>query len=103
MSELHPIATEEQRRALVRRNRELIAERGGWPDGALETCFALEEKFLGWAVYWSPGDVHDREPGYRASLKLHLGSRELFAPTPGELQVKLADDRGPSHFRPTGP
>jgi hypothetical protein len=36
------------------RNRALIAERCGWPAGAVDECRRLEREFLGWVVYWAP-------------------------------------------------
>lgn len=34
------------------RNRVLIAERLGWPDGALEITGELTDKYPGWVFFW---------------------------------------------------
>jgi len=43
--ELAPIGPE-----MGRRNRRLIAERTGWPKGAVEACEAIERDHPGWRV-----------------------------------------------------
>lgn len=55
----------------ARRNRELIAERTGWPEGALAECLRLEEDCPGYSVAWfhaqkSPTPVFRREAGFYA-------------------------------------
>lgn len=73
------------------RNRQLIAERLGWPEGSLEKCTALEEEFPNWTVYWTVGGTpQDPNPGYRASLRMHRHSSELYAPTDAGLREQLA-------------
>jgi hypothetical protein len=85
VSELAPIDTEEQRRALVWRNRQLVARR--WPAGALDACVALEEEFPRWGVYWTRMDP---APGFRAVLRVsNLRGGELYEPTAGELRARL--------------
>jgi len=50
-------------------NRRLLAERWGWPVGALEMCEHLDAVHPGWSVHWrgymnAPGWYHP--PGYVA-------------------------------------
>lgn len=49
---LHPIDTPEQRRALAVRNRRILAERTGWPDGALQACEDFDARHPGWHCTW---------------------------------------------------
>lgn len=39
-------------RQLAIRNREIIAERCGWPAGILATCVELERRHPGWDMSW---------------------------------------------------
>lgn len=73
------------------RNRRLLAERLGWPAGALEACEDVERRFPGWAVFWCrpsacPG--FERPAGFWA---VHDGVRrlEVFTPDAGELAEAL--------------
>jgi hypothetical protein len=56
---------------VVRRNRKLLAERGGWPAAALAECLKIEDKCPGFQAAWSPEwkpanpDFH-REAGFYA-------------------------------------
>ncbi|AGL19478.1 hypothetical protein [Actinoplanes sp. N902-109] len=81
------------------RNRELVAQRLGWPDGALNNCRALEAEFPDWSVFWTNGGLpKDQQPGYRAmtremystsltSCREHLYE---YRATLGELRTALA-------------
>jgi hypothetical protein len=62
---LHPIDTDEQRRALAVSNRRVIAERVGWPDGALQACQEFDERHPGWYAWWLP------PAGYTAAWQGH--------------------------------
>jgi len=42
----------EERSRLRRRNQRALAEREGWPAGALEFCHRLEDEFPGWHISW---------------------------------------------------
>jgi hypothetical protein len=46
-TDLHPIGPD-----LLRHNRRVMAERIGWPDGALEACDKLEAAYPDWIVGW---------------------------------------------------
>jgi hypothetical protein len=73
-------------------NRQLIAERLGWPEGALAECDALEEAFPRWSVFWTRGGLPwTPNPGYRGSLRMHNNRWELFAATADELRAKLVE------------
>lgn len=52
MTELAPIATEEQRQALVTSNRRALAERQSWPAGVLVACELLDVEHPGWHFGW---------------------------------------------------
>jgi hypothetical protein len=95
-------------------NLRLIAERLGWPDGALEACTAIAAAHPAWtSVYWGVGPVgRPPQPGYRATLRMHdeRGHREveLYAQDPAELAERMADvDRQamvwPAHLTPLTP
>lgn len=70
------------------RNRELIAERLGWPEDGLAACLTLEADFPRWMVYWTKGDLPaSPRRGYTA----RHGQVEVFGETPDELRTALAD------------
>jgi len=72
------------------RNRELMAERMGWPTEALEVCRRLEKAFPRWMVFWASGGLPVApEPGYRAILKQHRRTTKLYAPTADWLEAAL--------------
>jgi hypothetical protein len=52
---------EQRRRYLYENNRRLLAERGGWPAGALDGVRAVEKACPGWTATWF-GDW--RIPGF---------------------------------------
>lgn len=71
-------------------NRRLIAERLGWPDGALDACLALEADFPRWSVYWTKGGLPpDPRRGYRAFARVHWARFDAVAETPEELRERL--------------
>lgn len=49
MTNPHPPGTD----AFAERNREILAERSHWPDGALDTVRFIESKYAGWHVWWT--------------------------------------------------
>lgn len=66
---LHPIDTAEQRHALAVSNRRAIAERTGWPAGALQACEEFDARHPGWFVTWSAANTTpgwERPAGYTA-------------------------------------
>jgi hypothetical protein len=81
---------------LARRNRQVIAERTGWPDGALQTCERLDAEHPGWFVYWMPAnDIRgwERPAGYNGALVSERAwlQVEVFAETVDELEEQFAD------------
>lgn len=86
--------------ARVRHNRELIAERLGWPGDALGACLELEQAFPRWAVFW------DRVRGYRAYAIVCGQTHQRSAETPDQLRGHLAvadpelPDDGLAAYRP---
>jgi hypothetical protein len=80
--------------ALARKNQALFAERFHWPDGALEACRKLEDRFPGWYVSWLPENTiagFERPAGFWA---VHDGSMhrvEALRPTARELAKVMAD------------
>lgn len=55
---------------LAARNREILAERMGWPSGTLATCIGLERKHPGWRVDWlgaNDSKGFERPAGFVAS------------------------------------
>ncbi|MER6891987.1 hypothetical protein [Streptomyces halstedii] len=78
---LRPISPE-----MVERNRELLAERLRWPDGALEDCRLLEELHPGWHVWFDRGSIPTKpDPRYRAEPPPWPRREGLSAPTASEL------------------
>lgn len=86
--------------SMVLRNRRLLAERLGWPEGALDECLQLEEELPGFEVAWfGEWKVADpafcRAEGFYAWFAgdepLHLGRkrREWYGATAAELKAKL--------------
>lgn len=78
------------------RNREVLAERLGWPIGAVEECRAVEAEEPSWNVWWVPGGLPSQpEPGFTA----HRGDdacseqQDLFAATAGELLREIRQAR----------
>jgi hypothetical protein len=71
-------------------NRRLVAERLGWPDGALDACTALEAEFPAWHVFWTRGGLpRSPERGYRATCEVRHRRTELYAPTAEDLRDQL--------------
>jgi hypothetical protein len=54
---LPPIDTPEQRLALARSNRRVLAERCRWPAGTLQACEEFDVRHPGWFVMWSPANT----------------------------------------------
>jgi hypothetical protein len=69
------------------RNRELVAERLGWPDGAIEACRKVEAAHPGWYSWWSPNPWPPRDgPAYGAArINARWNDPTLYADTPEEL------------------
>jgi hypothetical protein len=71
------------------RNREIVAERLGWPDEALGACREIEAGAAGWYCWWTPLPWPD--PGFRPAYgaaridRRPVGDPSLYARTPGEL------------------
>lgn len=60
---------------LLRHNRRVMAERIGWPDGAVEACDKLQDAYPGWNPGWQPESTirgFEHPAGYFAS---RLGRR----------------------------
>jgi hypothetical protein len=74
------------------RNRELLAERGGWPAGAVEACRRLEREFPGWTVYWARESRirgFESPEGYGAWRGDLWRRTRVYAPTPAELADQM--------------
>jgi hypothetical protein len=95
---------------LARRNRVVVAERTGWPAGAVETCERLEAEHPGWMVSWmdaNPIRGWERPAGWyaaRADVSLQGGDTlrrlpedgvprdpAVFGETTDELKVRIAE------------
>lgn len=85
---------------LAWRNRQVLAERLGWPDGELETCEQLERDHPGWTFSWRPANTRrgfECADGFHAQL---LGRTawsgwsweavRIFAATAEEMRERLA-------------
>lgn len=76
---------------MLARNRRLMAERRGWPAGALEVCERLDREHPGWSVWWrfattEPGIEHPA--GYVAD-RLDATSVVVCATTVPELVAAM--------------
>lgn len=94
------------------KNRQILADRCGWPDGALDACREIEARFPAWHCWWtdSPwradGQVPDG-PCFGADRVKHArAGGALYAVTPDEVaqMIKEADERDgrerPWRYRP---
>lgn len=77
---------------LAWRNRQIIAERAGWPEGVLEACEETERRFPGWRVWWL---AENRYPGWErpacfwAVREAIRGHHEVFAPDAAALEQEI--------------
>jgi hypothetical protein len=82
--------------SMEQRSLRAIAERTGWPAGALDACFELETAFPGWTLWWAPENIakgFECPTGFHASFEGGHRSlnRRLFAETIEELRVQLEE------------
>lgn len=94
-------------RAMAIRNREIIAERCGWPAGILATCVELERRHPGWDVSWMRENTirgFEREAGFAATRLAEMSLDDsddlrpgrphqqprVFASDPVELAERIA-------------
>ena len=90
--DLHPIGPD-----LLRHNRRVMAERLGWPDGAVETCDWLQDAYPDWISGWQaeqaiPG--FEKPAGYYAS-RWHRRSNEPAAYGADMLDLAVAIETWP--------
>jgi hypothetical protein len=78
--------------AVQERNRELLAERLSWPDGALEACRQLERKHEGYSTWWGKGWSGDPKPGFYARPTEEQRGQTLYGRTDEDLSVAIASD-----------
>jgi hypothetical protein len=77
------------------RNREVIAERLGWPPGAVQACRDLEAHHPGWRVHYDTGGhLHQPDSEYVAQLAepWHGYRPRLSAPDPAGLGARIAEE-----------
>jgi hypothetical protein len=84
MNAMGPIGPE-----LRERNREVLAERLHWPDGALEVTRQLEVMNPGTSVWWGTGRLSDPKPGFYARRGDGHHARMFYGETAIDLQVAL--------------
>jgi hypothetical protein len=94
------------RRELRARNRRIVAERVGWPDGAVEACERLEREYRGWDVRWLDDwfvKGFERQAGYYAwatgeqpgtsiwveGEQIWIRRQELYGMQPSDLEKQL--------------
>jgi hypothetical protein len=60
--------------ALAFKNRRVLAERTGWPEGALETCERTEQSYPNYYVNWHDANTWARSPaGFYAQYRNEWG------------------------------
>lgn len=65
------------------RNRRILAERLHWPDGVVDECEELEQRFPAWAVMWRT------ESGYVGHLEVPMHRCDRAAKDPDDLAVLM--------------
>jgi hypothetical protein len=78
------------------KNRRILAERMGYPDGALSACIAIEDEFPRWIVYWTKGASPGKPAGFYAFRSGPWATQQhLYGRTPDELrkQISASDHR----------
>ncbi len=55
--------------SMVERNRVILAQRLGWPDGAVEACREIERACPGYSVWYGTGDVRENMPPHYSARK----------------------------------
>jgi len=80
--------------ALWAKNRRVIAERSGWPDGAVDACEQLERDWPDWSVSWEAGGGKEsKDPGFYANRHdwhpRDPGPRDQYGATPDELRTAI--------------
>jgi hypothetical protein len=90
--------------AMRERNRELLAQRLRWPEGALEAVRRLEAQHPRYSVHWSSGG-HEGPPGFYGRLTDAMWDQrqKLYGATPDELAARLTEHEAanpPFTFRP---
>lgn len=80
--------------ALAARNRRILAERLGWPAGALQECERLEREHPGWHVSWLPENTTPRFERPEGWWGVYDGTHhrvEVFRPTAAALKKRMAE------------
>ena len=87
---------------MAEHNRDIVAERLGWPDEAVEACRETEAGAPGWHCWWTPSPWPDPgfAPAYGAAQieRRPLTAPNLHARSPDELAelIKAEDARRPA-------
>lgn len=82
----------EPRERLAWRNRRVLAERQGWPDGAVEACEQLEVTHRGWSFSWRTANTikgFERPEGFYATTGSTWRDITRYGATPEELAEVL--------------
>lgn len=85
--------------AMAERNREVLAERLGWPDGAVEATRQIERDFPGWVAWWSGRENKakgfESPVGYSATYEHRAGGlvnrTTVYGVTPEELAARIRE------------
>jgi hypothetical protein len=85
----------EDTRSLAERNRELLAERLGWPAGTIEACRSIEARCPGYAAWWSEGDMSTPEGApYAARVKgARSADRTYYGRDADDVVAQIEADR----------
>lgn len=96
MSDFYAAAEGPKRRpglARERRNQAIIAERTRWPEGALQKCWDLENRFPGWHVSYLHENLikgFERPAGWWAVLDSGRHQADIFRTDLAELAEVMA-------------
>jgi hypothetical protein len=86
---------------MAERNRDLLAERLGWPAGALAACRDLERQYPCYRAMWTNGSSLGPGPGHRTwhDSAASWTRRTHVAADPATLAALVADDHAARDHR----
>lgn len=89
------MAADQQKAMTIQRNREILAQRMGYPPATVRACRELEERFPGWSAWYDPGDLPGQQGPHYAARRRRAGFGDpiLRAESPDALAVRIGADQ----------